>query len=77
MVVGLILVPWDSETGPGTRSVAMQGVGVGSRGYLGHPPIKSFGPVCLAATPDLAIEAIWPFRPAAWAPRQQWRDTPT
>lgn len=58
MVLGLVLVSWDTEPGPVPFRVAMEGVGIGGRGNFGHRAIQapaadgsdpgaisSFGPV--------------------------------
>ena len=52
--VGLVLVPRDAEPDPVTFRIAVEGVGVGGRGHIGHGSIQSFGSVRYLPPPGRA-----------------------
>lgn len=71
MVLGLVLVSWDTEPGPASFRVAMEGVGVGGPGGFSHRAIQA--PRGLG----LDLGAILRFEPLGENTWTQWRHTPT
>ena len=55
VVLRLVLMPGDTEPRPLSCRIAVEGVGVGGGGYLGHTPIQSFGPVWPEGAPGFIL----------------------